>query len=433
MPTTRIAYLFGRYFDKTATAEERAEFMSLVTAPEHQEAVHALMEQYWDALAEGEDFFNSDQSEAMLLAALEAGSETAGALNEPLPSIGRRPLRRLVYLGAAAVVVLAIGIGWWRYAGNRSGFRVANGPVLAKADVVNPGTNKAILILGDGSKVKLDSVSKGQLATQGGTAVVQQGGGQVAYELNGGNPVAPGSVTQAQGGAAEAQGATNAQAQGGTAEVAVTYNTIVTPRGGQYKVSLPDGTKVWLNAASSLRFPTAFTGKSREVELTGEGYFEVAGDPHHPFRVKVNQANVDVLGTRFDIMAYPDEPTMNTSLLQGAVRVQEAGLQALPQPGEEVIFNPTALTMKVGPVDTDQAVAWKNGLFLFEGVTIDKVMRQLARWYDIQFSIEGNIAYHYSGGFSRNAPLYDVLRTLELGVRARFEQDGSIIRIKPVP
>ncbi len=431
MPTTRIAYLFGRYFDKTATAEERTEFMSLMTAPEHQAAVQALMEQYWEGFSEDSDFFSADQSEVMLQAALgetappvvvEAGIPLAqepvglgaSAPDQPQPSMGRAPLRRLDYLMAASVVLVALGLSLWWYSSKRGGLPVAVAPELAKVEKVNPGTNKAILILGDGSKVQLDSVSKGELATQGPTEVVQQGGGQVAYEPNATGAVATPSIGVPEG-------------------IAVTYNTIVTPRGGQYKVTLADGTKVWLNAASSLRFPTAFTGKSREVELTGEGYFEVAGDAHHPFRVKVNQTNVDVLGTRFNIMAYPDEPTLNTSLLQGAVRVANEGQQALPQPGEEVIFNPATLTMKVAPVDTDQAVAWKNGLFLFEGVTIDKVMRQLARWYDVKFSIDGNIAYHYSGGFSRNAPLYDVLRTLELGVRARFEQDGSMIRIKPIP
>jgi transmembrane sensor len=431
MPITRIAYLFGRYFDKTASAEERAEFMSLLTVPEHQAEIQALMEAHWEAFPEGEIFFKPEQSEAMLSAALSADSgrtlgvsDAGGTLgtsgpgrtlgtSDPAPASPRvaGPLRRLAYLMAASALLLVVGAGLWWQGRNKAGVRLPAGPLAAKVDSIKPGNNKAVLILEDGSKVQLDSLSKGQLATQGGTEVIQQGGGRVAYVAGEGGP----------------------RAQDADTQQTVTYNTIVTPRGGQYKITLPDGTKVWLNAASSLRFPTAFTGKSREVNLSGEGYFEVAQDAGHPFRVKVNQTNVDVLGTRFDIMAYSDEPTMNTSLLQGAVRVEDGGQQALPRPGEEVIFNPGTLTMKVAPVDTDQAVAWKNGLFLFEGVTLDKVMRQLARWYDVKFSIEGNIAYHYSGGFSRNAQLYDVLRTLELGVRARFEQEGELIKIKPMP
>jgi transmembrane sensor len=272
---------------------------------------------------------------------------------------------------------------------------------LLKGDLP-PGTNKAMLILGDGTTVALDSAKNGTLAKQGYTQVLKVGGGELTYE--------PTTVE--------------------VGDSALVYNTVATPRGGEYRVVLPDGSRVWLNAASSIRFPTAFKGKDREVELTGEAYFEVAANPKQPFHVRVNDMQVKVLGTCFDVMAYEDEASITTSLLQGAVRVEQGGASDLLKPGQGVSLNRLSGEMKIAPADTDQVVAWKNGLFLFEGVTIDRVMRQLARWYDIEVVYDGQMSKHYSGGFSRNASLEEVLRVLQLGVKGRFVLEGKTVRVQ---
>jgi ferric-dicitrate binding protein FerR (iron transport regulator) len=407
MPTTRLAYLFQRYFEKTATNAETAELMRLLALKENEAEVQALMEQAWETFGTGsasfiegsstDGPFTPDQTEEMLRHSLEAKQAI--------------PVRRMtrVRTAAAAAVLFALGTGaWWLdHARTSVGPAHVSHPVasLKKGDIA-PGGDKAVLTLGDGSVITLDSVQKGTLATQGHTQVLQVGGGQLAYRVGAGSPA--------------------------TSGIAPSFNTITTPRGGQYRVTLADGTRVWLNSFSSLHFPTAFTGTDREVELTGEAYFEVAENRHQPFRVKVNNMQVDVLGTHFDVMAYEDEASMNTSLLQGSVRVVRGPQSGLLRPGEEASLNRISGDLRVAVADTDQAVAWKNGLFQFDGATIEQVMRQLARWYDIQVTYQGNIPTHYSGGFSRKATLSEVLDMLQLGVRARFVMEGKNVTVRPL-
>jgi ferric-dicitrate binding protein FerR (iron transport regulator) len=354
MPHSRLAYLFEKYYDKTATPEEVAEFMRLVDMDEHAGEILALMEQAWKRSA-------------------------------PTRQVGR--IWRRVAAAAVLVGVLG-GTAWWLMQGP-----AAPQVQLAQRPLVKPGTSKALLILGDGSMVTLDSVHRGALARQGNTEIVAQGGGRLAYE--------------AHGGASE-------------------FNTIRTPRGGQYQVTLPDGSRVWLNAASSLRFPTTFDGKDRSVELTGEAYFEITARSSQPFKVKVGDTEVDVLGTHFNVMAYDDEGSINTSLLQGSVRVGNLVLT----PGEEARLDRQTGVLKKTDSDTEQVVAWKNGLFQFEGATIETIMRQVGRWYDVDVRYEGDMRRHFSGEIPRSAGLGDVLHMLELAGPAKFNLEGRTVTVK---
>jgi transmembrane sensor len=163
----------------------------------------------------------------------------------------------------------------------------------------------------------------------------------------------------------------------------VLFNTLTTPRGGQFRLALPDGSEVWLNAASSIKYPTAFTGKDRKVEITGEAYFEIAHDASKPFKVRVNGMEVNVLGTHFNINAYHDEAFVNTTLLQGKVSLTKAGAVALLRPGQQARVDNTRSISVLNNVDVDQVVAWKNGYFSFEKADLQTVMRQIARWYDV--------------------------------------------------
>jgi ferric-dicitrate binding protein FerR (iron transport regulator) len=257
-------------------------------------------------------------------------------------------------------------------------------PALAqryKNDIA-PGGNKAMLTLADGSRIVLDEARNDTLGQQGNTSIIKTQNGQVQYH-----------------------------AAGNTATV--TYNTLSTPRGGQYQLTLPDGTRVWLNAASSLHFPTAFTGNHRTVELTGEGYFEVAALPGKPFLVKANGADITVLGTHFNIMAYANEQAMAVTLLEGAVNVGRNGTVKKLLPGQQARITGNNSIMVSG-TDVQEAVAWKNGYFIFDRADITTVMRQLERWYDIEVVYEGAPPeMRFGGGMQRSLPLSGILRLLE--------------------
>ena len=209
-------------------------------------------------------------------------------------------------------------------------------------------------------------------------------------------------------------------------------NTIQTPRGGQYEVVLAEGTKVWLNSASSMSYPTAFTGNSRQVTLKGEAYFEVAEDKARPFKVSVGDVQVDVLGTHFDVMAYDDENAINTTLLAGAVRVTAKGVvsQVLTI-GQEASMDRSTGSLTVKAVDAEAAVAWKNGIFDFEGASTESVMRQLARWYDVDVQYEGKADKHFRGTIPRSSNVSEVFKMLELTGEVHFSIDGKKIIVKP--
>jgi len=267
---------------------------------------------------------------------------------------------------------------------------------------VMPGGNKAILTLADGSRITLDSTGNGAIASQGNVQVIKLDSGQLAY---------------------------NAAREGVDGEIR--YNTLATPRGGQFRIILPDGSKVWLNAASSLRFPTAFTGKERDVQLTGEAYFEIAQNPGQPFKVNVKGMMVQVLGTHFNIMAYDDEMNIQTTLLEGAVKVNK-GTQAVQlKPGQQAQLNAKGSMSVNENVDVEGVVAWKNGYFHFNHESLEGVMRQVGRWYDAEITYEGAIPEREFGGkIGRGSNIKDVLTILELS-NVHFRIEGKKIIVTP--
>lgn len=331
------------------------------------------------------------------------------------------PLRstRIVSLSAAALLLL--GTTLLLVHSRRPSVPVAQtisrpAPVAPLA----PGGNKALLQLGNGSTIALDSARDGLLASQGGARIVKLDSGELSY----------------QAGATDAQGRaqTGAPAAPGISAPAL-YNTISTPRGGQYQLVLPDGTRVWLNAASSLRFPTAFTGSDRTVSMTGEVYFQVAPDKARPFRVQVSDMTVDVLGTHFNVMAYGDEAAIRTTLVEGSVKVRAGDDERLLIPGQQAsLSNPTAgqphaEKLSVQTADVEQAIAWKNGFFEFENMDLGTIMRQISRWYDVDIRYETqDTAARFGGGISRKLDLPDVLRLLEVN-GVHFRLDNRILTI----
>jgi len=277
--------------------------------------------------------------------------------------------------------------------------QLTTAPKVYTADI-DPGGNKAILKLANGSIVSLDDMKAGTTAKHGNLIIHKTKGGQLSYSVN------PDSMhTQT-----------------------VQFNTLTTPKGGQYEVVLADGSKVFLNAASSLRFPTAFTGHERNVELRGEGYFEVAKNKAMPFKVKVADMTVAVLGTHFNIMAYEGEKWIKTTLLEGSVRLSNGNASTMLKPGEQGRLTNSG-TLQVVNVNTAEEVAWKDGYFAFNKADIQTVMRQISRWYDVGVQYTGALPTdEFVGKISRSSKLSEVLRMLQLtGVHFRLEDKKLII------
>ena len=314
----------------------------------------------------------------------------------------RQPFFRVA---AAVVVLLAVGAVWHFLSNQRSASPELQVIVKYKNDAP-PGTNKAILTLANGSTIALNSAGNGALTRQGNTQVLKVDSGEIAYRPSNSGPKE------------------------------VLYNTISTPKGGQYRLVLADGSKVWLNAATTLRFPIAFNGSGRSVELiTGEAYFEIVHQANHPFTVRIRPVRSDkqdlalqVLGTSFDINAYPDEPETKATLLTGSVKVSKGTQAVFLRPGQQAQTRSSSEPIMVNSeIDVAGVTAWKDGLFSFERAGTEAVMRQLARWYDVEVSYEGTIpARQFVGTIPRNVPASDVLKALELN-NVHFRIEGKKI------
>lgn len=315
-------------------------------------------------------------------------------------------IRMLLWPGLAAAVVLfcVISVGIHFYQQKKVTPLV---PVKMQAAVIKPGGNKAVLILANGSKVVLEDGHKGKIAEQNGVSVSKSADGKITYEVS-------------------AQKAADGQHQ--TADEKIGFNTIETPRGGQYQIDLPDGTKIWLNASSRLTYPTKFIGNERKVTLKGEAYFEVAKNKEMPFKVQFNDATVEVLGTHFNIMSYPDEPGVNATLLEGSIKISKGANQKLIRPGQQanILLNSNNIVVK--DADVEEAVAWKNGNFNFNGVNIHALMRQLCRWYDVGVEYQGNVPENkFVGTIPRSSDIIQVLKVLELNHIPVKVKDKTIV------
>ena len=259
-----------------------------------------------------------------------------------------------------------------------------------------PGGNKAVLTLANGSRIVLDTAGNGIVAREGHNAIVKNGNDQLIYKRES-SPAKEG------------------------------YNTITTPRGGQYQVTLPDGTKVWLNAGSSIRFPTSFSGDRRTVEMSGEVYFEVAHRDRQPFVVHVRNSEIEDIGTHFNVNAYEDEPDMKTTLIEGAVKIGSVVLR----PGQQLGVDSNGKERLINNADVEDVMAWKNGLFAFAGADIATVMRAMARWYDVSIVYEaGKDSHRFTGQISRSSKASEALQILTAS-GYHFSIQGKTITVLP--
>ncbi|MGV3545579.1 MAG: FecR family protein [Pedobacter sp.] len=312
-------------------------------------------------------------------------------------------LRTKVFRWSAASIVL-IGLASITYFfSSRDKVSDINKPYASDFD---PGSNKAVLVLADGRKISLTDIGTGAIAKEAGLSITKTSDGQLIYTV--------------------AKETTN-----GESSLRSAFNTIETPKGGMWQVKLPDGSSVWLNAASSLTYPLAFSGRDkRVVELKGEAYFEVAKDEKHPFIVKTTRQEVEVLGTHFNINSYSDESTVKTTLLEGSVRVkaQQNSLEAETlKPGQQSVLSAEDFSVK--NVDIEEAIAWKNGYFMFNNEKQESIMRKIARWYNVQVEYADAAARDvtYYGSISRFENVSKVLRKFEQTGEVKFEVEKDKI------
>jgi len=400
----RLRYLLQQYAADICTRQELLELLRAIDDSKNDQELEGSLQAIWH------DLTGSD-------AAPEVDRERVFSNIISDPAFGASGTRRLWFrkMAAAAVFLLLVGGGAY-FISLHPSQKTAPAPTRAIAEV-HPGGNKAILTLADGSTIVLDSSHNGELGQQGNTRLIKLDSGQLAYRIS----AAGGRVTPLQ------------------------YNTIATPRGGQYQVVLPDGTKVWLNASSSLRFPTAFDKGRREVDLSGEAYFEVAKEKI-PFTVHIYSSaagmgaaggqqpvsGIDVLGTHFNVNAYGDETAVTATLLEGSIRMTAKEGQQMLRPGEQSIYLKTGGIPRVVPdADVEAAIAWKNGYFQLDGVGTEVLMRQLSRWYDVDVQYEGPVTERQFGGqMPRASQLSEVLRILEES-NVHFRLEGKKLVVMP--
>jgi len=306
------------------------------------------------------------------------------------------------WLKYAAIIFLMAGSAILWYLNKPDEIKVLASQTERFKNDIKPGGNKAILILADGSKITLDSAGKGELAIQANALIEKPAEGELAYTED------------------NQKKATE-----------VLFNMVSTPKGGQYQVLLSDGTKVWLNAASSLKFPTSFPGNEREVELQGEAYFEVSKNADKPFHVLVNDMRVEVLGTHFNIMAYDNESVIKTTLLEGSVKVRKGESTQILEPGQQAQLQQNETIKLVKDADLAETMAWKNGLFKFNDLTIDEIMHQVERWYDISFKYEGKVPDHFVSTLPRNMTMIQLFKILEETGKVHFIIDGKNVTVMP--
>ncbi|QEC43334.1 FecR family protein [Pseudobacter ginsenosidimutans] len=361
MTHDHLQYLLEQWLNARSTASEEQELRIALAESENDPGMREILYKLMDRSGEQEN---------------SAGWERSA---EEIMKVDRLPVRHISWLKYAAAVILMIGIGtfFWFSNRNTSSPIVAEQPAAREIEIL-PGHNGAILTLGDGSRLALDSMGNGIIEKQKGVLLKN---GQLIYSSTG-NAV---------------------------------ENTTTTPRGRQFNLILADGTKVWLNAASSITYPAAFNGNHRRVKITGEVYFEVAADKKKPFYVDVSdKAAVEVLGTNFNVKAYEDENGIRTTLLDGAVRVNAGNSSAILKPGQQALIRLHDNIQLVNDADMLQVMAWKNGLFNFDGYDVQSVMREIGRWYDLDIQYESKPEPRiFRGKIQRNLSLHQLMLALE--------------------
>ena len=421
----RVTYLLHQYAGSLCTEAEMEELFASIRASQDNEALHHFLEEEWikmqPPISKTEPDWDRVYQTIM----------TSDEQPKTIP-LYRRPVFKYI---AAASIILLLGLG--ALVTLRDGVTLSppKGPTVATQpnDVPAPANTRAVITLADGSKLYLDSAGNGTIANESGVQVVKNSEGEIVYSSEG--------VTLSPGVYPEPGRREGSQ---------LSYNTLFNPRGSKViSLTLSDGTKVWLNSESSLKYPTAFTGNTREVEITGEAYFEVTkmspagggelrnlqnrqrpGVDNVPFIVKKGDVSVTVLGTHFNVNAYDDEDAVRVTLLEGSVAVTlspskgRSDGRTILKPGQQAVYSANSQQLTANSsVDLESTIAWKTGMFLLDNTDLATIMRQVSRWYDVDVVFEGPVSNKkFGGGVSKNLPLSKLLELLEAnGIHFRLE------------
>ena len=392
-PST-IESLFRKYLDNQCSPEEVESLFMLLDQEEHKETreslIHSQLQASHTAMALADPLLYEklDQSLQQIL----------WTIDQQKGLVRSTGWRKWQWAAAAAVFGLLV-LGTYFF--TRTG--VTPQPVIVQSvpvkDIPAPSLVRATLRLADGREVNLDNAENGSLAVQGQVHVIKTADGQITYQGKGNETL---------------------------------YNTLINPRGSKVvTISLGDGTRVWLNAETSLRYPTAFTGKDRRVEITGEAYFEVAHDASRPFYVTKGDMEIKVLGTHFNVNTYEDGEPAKVTLLEGSVKVENGGKQTLLRPGQQARIDAGSMQL-LNDIDLDEVMAWKNGKFQFgENTSIETIMKQVGRWYNVEVEYKGKVNQHFWGSVSRDVNVSQLLHKIESTGGVKFSLEGNKVLVMP--
>jgi transmembrane sensor len=389
-----IIQLFRKYLDNQCSAEEVEVLFMLLDKEENkairEELINAQLQNnnHGIAVADPLLYQKLDDSLKQVLDRIDMPKKQRST-----PGI------IIMKWAATAAVLLLLFTGTYYFTANNTSKEVEMAKAAPSIDVPAPTSTKATLRLADGTEVNLDNAKNGSLASQGQVQIIKMADGQIAYEGKGNE---------------------------------ILYNTLINPRGSKVvAVSLSDGTKVWLNAESTLHYPTAFAGNERKVEISGEAYFEVAHNAQKPFYVTKGGMEIKVLGTHFNVNTYDDGSPASVTLLEGSVKVSNDGKQSMLIPGQQARMNGANISI-VDNVDMDQVLAWKNGKFQFgENTSIETIMNQVARWYNVQVEYKGTVNQHFWGSMSRDVNVSQVLHKIESTGGVKFRIQGNKVLVMP--
>ena len=373
----RTAYLIAGFLKQKLTEEEKDELDEWILASDENMVLFETM---------------TDEKNVAQAAAWFRKMNVEKDLGETKRKIEtRKPIRLWQYAVAASIIIMiAAGIYFYQNSGSENSKPL----VAAQKNDITPGSNKATLTLSDGKIIALGKT--GDDTTINGQVTILRKDGQVVYK--------PGVVN-----------------------TEMVYNTLTVPRKGQYKLILPDGSQVWLNAESSIRYPVSFPGKERRVFVTGETFFEVAKDKIKPFRVLAGDITIEALGTQFNVNAYTNEPFFSATLIEGSIRVSKGSEVKLLKPSQQAQL--TNAAFQIVDADNGDAMAWKNNQFKFTNTSIDEIMRRIARWYDAEIVYEDNVTLHLNATIGRDVPVSKLLTILEATNQVHFKIQGKKITV----
>lgn len=393
----RIVYLRARERAKSLSDIQKSELLTLLADRANESQFDELTTELWANPESTAPVFKREESQAMLKNILSAVRITP---EDEQKTVKLKPNSLPLWIKiSAAVMLISLSTGLFFYVNSLNNLKKPEA-----ASLVSPGTDKAFLTMANGTKFSLADIELGDETKFHSNGIFKTKEGFLKY-----TPV---------------EDQLNSHIKGS--------NVLVTPRGGQYKIILPDGTKVWMNAESTLSFPFSFEAGVRMVELQGEGYFEVAKDKTRPFKVLSGNQVVEVYGTHFNINNYPEEKRVITTLLEGSVGVSDlkSGKHLMLRPGQQaVLANENGLSLAPGKIE--EAVAWKEGYFLFEHEELGSIMRKVSRWYDIETQFKNEDLKHlrFAGSIDRFDQLEDVLRMLEFTGEVKFKIEGRTITV----